>query len=544
MGNVITYKIIKNNIDPFNKNDSIFNDICKNFTIEEIDIPIKERRQIIFLGYKEKDIICNDIDCLIEEYNLSNYIGYCKCKISNNFNYLMSNEYNNTNEISYEEYKIYIYSKSKINSFLIFRCGREAFISNYIKINPGFYISITLLIIQLILYVFQIHFNLRKKYNNIKLNPPPKIQRFDIDDDFEEEEETNKNRLSNVQKDSGKDVNFNKNIFRKKLEFNTFTSENRIEDNNIYNLNMETNNKDNINLNTKEIIFSGIQNEQQYINKNKRNIKNLPPIQKKSVISINRKLLPQSNDIKVINKQNVIKDINTSKTIIEFHWLYLSLIINFLELIKCLKIKNSYIPLNIKFMQFIFILSLNIFFNLFHLDQIYFRKKYNYFNDKYNIRYKFLDNKISLNERFSYGFNHSIFSGLVSFILCIIIESIFNYFFFYNIIIKMNQINDTKIKKDSVKRKSISNKNNKINKEYIERNFLMEKVNKYYLIYFFIVFMVMILIFYALITFNEVYRGGITDLISAVFWAFIFLEIMELFFCFILSVFKYTKNKK
>ena len=216
---------------------------------------------------------------------------------------------------------------------------------------------------------------------------------------------------------------------------------------------------------------------------------------------------------------------------------------NFLELIKCLKIKNLYIPLNIKFMQFIFILSLNIFFNLFHLDQIYFRKKYNYFNDKYNIRYKFLDNKISLNERFSYGFSHSIFSGLVSFILCIIIESIFNYFFFYNIIIKMNQINDIKIEKDSVKRKSISNKNNKINKEDIERNILMEKVNKYYLIYFFIIFMVMILIFYTLITFNEVYRGGITDLISAVFWTFIFLEIIELFFCFILSVFTYTKKK-
>ena len=41
----------------------IFNDLCKNFTIQNIDIPIKERREILFLGNIAKEIICNDINC-------------------------------------------------------------------------------------------------------------------------------------------------------------------------------------------------------------------------------------------------------------------------------------------------------------------------------------------------------------------------------------------------------------------------------------------------------------------------------------------------
>ena len=334
-------------------------------------------------------------------------------------------------------------------------------------------------------------------------------------------------------------------MYGKKLEFNINSSDNnRIEDKNVYKINVERNNQNKKYLDTKEIIFSDFQKEkeQQHYNKNKRNFKNLPPIQK-NIITNNQNILRQSSEIKIINKKSIIKDINIPKQFIEFYWVYFSLLIYILEKIKCLKIQNSYIPLNIKFMQFIFILSLNIFFNLLHLDQKYFRKKYNYFNDKYNIRYNFLNNKISLNERFSYGFRYSIISGLLSFILCIIVQSILNYFFFYNIRTKMNQISDSKIENYSAKRKSISNKNNKINKIDIERNILMKKIIKYYLIYFGIIFIVMILIFYGLITFNEIYRGGITDLIPAIFWTFIFLEIMPSIYFFIVSFFVFMKNK-
>ena len=88
LGKVITNKIIENDIDPFNKNNPIFDNICKNFTIEEIDIPIRERKQMIFLGNKEKELVCNDINCTIESFFLNNLTGVCNCQISNDFNYL------------------------------------------------------------------------------------------------------------------------------------------------------------------------------------------------------------------------------------------------------------------------------------------------------------------------------------------------------------------------------------------------------------------------------------------------------------------------
>ena len=53
-------------------------------------------------------------------------------------------------------------SKSTTNSFAIFACGKEAFILDNIKINPGFYISIIFLIIQLGLYLFFILVHLKK----------------------------------------------------------------------------------------------------------------------------------------------------------------------------------------------------------------------------------------------------------------------------------------------------------------------------------------------------------------------------------------------
>ena len=131
----------------------------------------------------------------------------------------------------------------------------------------------------------------------------------------------------------------------------------------------------------------------------------------------------------------------------EYYLEFLSLeqpILNLLEPIQYLKIEKSYIPIIVKLMKIFLILSLNIFFNLFHLEQKYFRKKYKYFNDKYNIRYNFLNKKISLNERFKYGFTNIIIPGKISFIICFIIQLFLNNFFF-NIRKKINQIKNSKI---------------------------------------------------------------------------------------------------
>ena len=559
LGKVITYKIIENNIDPFNEKNSIFNNICKNFTIEEIDIPIKERRQIIFLGYKEKQIICNDIYCNIKKYYLSNFTGVCNCKISNNFNYLISNDYNETNKMTFEEYKIFINSKSTINSFLIFKCGKEAFKLNNIKINVGFYISIAFMVIQLILYGFNIYFYFNPKYN-IKSNPPPKIQKFEIKDDLEENEysKEKKSTEEKINSDKEKDENQNTennegNIISKNLisiiNTNTDDNLNNRKDININEINANiNNNRENsiLKINKNNILSFKKEdketNNEKLINiKHRRSIKNLPPIQK-NIISSEEDFV--KNKSKERNQENIIPIIKTSKSFMDYYWEFLSLeqpIINLLEPIKYLNVETSYIPIIVKLMKIIFILTLNIFFNLFHLEQKYFRKKYKYFNDRFNIRYNFLNKNISLNERFKYGFTNAIISGLISFIICFIIQTILNYFFF-NIRKKINQINNSKIESISKSKNSISNTNKK-NEDIDNIIILLEKENKKYLIFFCCALILMILIFYSLITFNEVYRGGITDLVAGVFWTFIFLEIIPFIYCFILGFIKYRNIK-
>ena len=190
-------------------------------------------------------------------------------------------------------------------------------------------------------------------------------------------------------------------------------------------------------------------------------------------------------------------------------------------------------------------LSLNLFFNVLHLEQKYFRKKYEYFNQKYNIRYEFLYKTISLNERFKYGFTNSFISGFISFVICIIIQLFLDYFFF-NIKRKIDLIDNSKYN---------INKKDKSNKETNEHNFIYNisnnnildniliKENKKYLVYFCIEFLIMILIFYSIISFNEVYRGGITDLVAGTFWTFIFIQIVPFLYCFILTLIKYLNSK-
>ena len=568
LGKAITYKIINNNIDPFKKNNQIFNDICKNFTIKEIDIPLKERRQIIFLGHKKKEIICNDLNCNIEYYYLSNFTSICKCKISNDFNYLISNDYNNQkNEITYEEYQSFINSKSKINSFLILKCGKEAFKLNNIKINQGFYISIIFLFIYFILYIIHYYIYFKKKFV-VKFNPP-KIQKFEINDDFEYEENEDSKSKKPSEKENGSEkvvneintVNIYKNIDLKQM--NNDENEKNIDNNNI-NINIKDNyekkqimptngNNDNIyflNKNEEKQTIYDNASKKVLIKNTKRSIKNrknLPPINKITIPNSEENLVktPEKKNIEENNNDIIIisPNIKSSISFIQFYWKYLKFeqpIINLFETI-------PYIPIVLKLMRIIFILFLNIFFNIFHLDQKYFRKKYIYFNDKYNIINDISNNNISLNERFKYGFSHSIVSGLISFLTCFIIQSILNYFIF-KVQDKIMEINNLTNECNLPKKRGINNKNinTSENKDNIKNNnidIILKNKNKKYFIFFAVSFLIMIFISYSMITFNEVYRGGITDLISGLFWTFIFLQLIPFIYCFILAFIEFRKNK-
>jgi len=553
LGIVIMNKIMEYNINPFNKEEEIFNNFCKNFTIKEIDIPIKERKLLIYLGNKEKELICNDINCNIESFYLNNLTGVCNCKILNNYTYLFIKDNNQVNYINKEEYNNFINSKSNTNSFAIFACGKEAFILDNIKINPGFYISIIFLIIQLGLYLFFILVHLKnKKCKSIIKSSPPKIHQFNIDEDSKEEEEKEESEQKNSSKnekgqniqDIKEDIQINNDQYQNNdiILFNKIPLENRIDINNSKNLNIDNNKDMRI---VEKGVFNGInsylQREEEFKNKiklnpikfskNRRSIRNIPLNQKN--IDTKENFIEHTNNQYIEEDKGIKQNIemiheNTDKkekqiSFWECYWKILSLkqpIINLFSPIKCLKITDTNIPILVKLMKIIFIISLNIFFNVLHLDQKYFTNKYIFFNNKYNIVHEYLEQNIPLNERLSYGFKNAYISGLISFLICFVIQCIINYFFFNEHLypLKYNIHLNT------------SNFGNNINKD---KN-ITEKNYKKYLLIFGIEYIIMIFIFYSLITFNEVYRGGYSDLLAASIWTFIFLQIIPFIFCLVI----------
>ena len=207
-------------------------------------------------------------------------------------------------------------------------------------------------------------------------------------------------------------------------------------------------------------------------------------------------------------------------------------LINLFSPIKFLKLEENNIPTLVKLMRIIFVLTLNIFFNIFHLDQKYFRKKFEHFNNKYNLITELNNDKISSSEIFTYALGNAVLAGFISFIVCLIIQSVIN-FFVFNLKKKLNEFGLKKKKKKNV------NEHEKI-KEII---LIMKKERKKYVIFFSVGFAVIILVGYLMINFNEVYRGGILDLVAGAFWTFIFLQIVPFIYCLIFAGIRYQGIK-
>jgi hypothetical protein len=162
LSRVLLDKIIENEYNIFEQDEPVLNDLCTNFNIRKIDIPINERRKLFYLGKNKKEILCNDINCNIKNIFISNTTSYCECKIQTEFNYLFSNGDINNNIIEYNDF---LEGKKKINSFLVFKCGKEAFDVDNIKNNAAFYISLILLIIQAVLFIIYILYKKKQTQN-------------------------------------------------------------------------------------------------------------------------------------------------------------------------------------------------------------------------------------------------------------------------------------------------------------------------------------------------------------------------------------------
>ena len=192
--------------------------------------------------------------------------------------------------------------------------------------------------------------------------------------------------------------------------------------------------------------------------------------------------------------------------------------------VKSLDINKSFIPLSMKIIRFLFMLSFNMFMNSLFLTQNYFKKKFFYFNKKYNIQYNEDSKQISSNEKFAYAIRNTIGFSFAILFICILIQFLINYYFFNirkKVWIILKEWEDDK--KEEIK---------EMNKFFVDKNL-------FYIILASINFVFLILFFFYIINFSEAFKGGIIDYLGGTFMTWLFLQVIPFISCIISSLFRY-----
>ena len=202
--------------------------------------------------------------------------------------------------------------------------------------------------------------------------------------------------------------------------------------------------------------------------------------------------------------------------------------------INVLELNKSFVPFSMKVIRFLFFIGFNFFLNSLFLTQKYFKKKYNFFNEKYSLELTEENyNKINTKEQFIYALEHCIIYSLICFIIIMLVQFLINYLFF-NLRKKVCII--------------IRQCNNEKKEEIREVNIFFLKYNTYYLIITSINFIFMLLFFYYLINFSQVYIGGYIDFITGGFMTWIMLQVFPFITCFISTILRIcgmkTKSSK
>ena len=197
---------------------------------------------------------------------------------------------------------------------------------------------------------------------------------------------------------------------------------------------------------------------------------------------------------------------------------------------KCLE-KESFIPLQMKIIRFIFLIILNMFFNSVFIGEKYFVEKYNYFNEKYNLQQSAdKDFKISTGEKIGYSFSHGFINALKSFIICLIFQFFLGFIFF-----------GTKKKVDYL----IERKKDKEKPfDFGEYNTTMSKIKSLFITFFIINFVLLIILSSYLIGFNMVYKGSESDFLIPTLVTFILLQILPFIISIIITLLWYNGLKK
>ena len=557
------YKVANNyNINPLNATDTYYSDTCKNVEIESIDISVEQRREIFYLGSRLKKITCLDDDCTLNSIFYNESTGICQCKLNFDFENLFTNS---TDDNSNNEDLNTIFNPiSNNNPFPIFKCSKEAFNSKNISKNPGLYIGCVAIVIQILCFlILSIKYCIRKKLVKNIASPPPKDiltlkKKYLIKDDTEKEtvakdkdydsfydsadteKKVQERDEEEIDEESQNDENLNSKYFKDTQilsEENSFSTEKK-NDLLSSKRKLKDFNFEKINPDEDENNFSKLSEIK------RKNTEELDYTSKKSSDKSSTESLDLSEDeiftlVKnskekleldyVVLAEAIKKD---ERTIGELYTHLLALkqpIWDMLSEIRALQINKSFIPLSMKIIRFFFMLCFNMFINSLFLTQKYFRKKYTYFNNKYNLQYNENIINISSNDKFGYAIKHTIGYAWCTFFICIIVQFVINYYLF-NVRKKVWVI--------------LKEYDNNTKEEIKELNIFFNRKNLTYIWIVCINFVLLIVFFFYIINFSQAYKGGVVDYVGGTLMTWIFLQIIPFISCLISALFRYYGLKK
>ena len=177
---------IKNDIFLLNSTDDFYNNVCFPYkTPNNGDLYLEERRKKYYIN----EPLCED-NCTLLDYEKDNGRIICKCLLRlnpqsiKNVNFTkkdINNVFNDT---------------IKVPNLRIIKCASQAF--KNAKNNFGLYITLILLLLFVLSYLYRVYFFKRKRYNK-----PFEVLRKQIKDQLEEIEKRRKNLKDEPEEDEG-----------------------------------------------------------------------------------------------------------------------------------------------------------------------------------------------------------------------------------------------------------------------------------------------------------------------------------------------------
>ena len=497
LGPIVANLVESEKINIFEKESDVYNNYCQNITLLKIDIPLKLRLLLLYPNDYSEKMACLGENCVIEEFNFDESTCTCKCKMGNKFEDIFVET----------EFKHYDGPMTEFNNFIdsigIIRCTLNGFNSKNMKANAGLFLVLIGIVAQIVLYIYYLLCsepitNLSKVTNN-----PPK-RAIMIFSDWD--------KRMNKRNDSEGEVF---------IQPRDDADEQLLEEERSYSNNGNTSS---ISIDTD---VGGVNV------KNKKNKLSEKPDRKVLILLKNKggKKSKSEKEYDDSKSDSEIIKLNDERNIenisfCQLYWSVVSLkqhIINYFSFIHCCKITKSYIPLSMRIIRSIFLFFLSFVFNILFLNQTYYEKKFNHFNEKYNIIHsEILDLKISTGERIGYAISNTFAYAIICFILLIIVNFIVGYFFFSI----RNSVGEIM-------------KNNNIS----EINDLVSKTKKKNIIFFIINIVLMIIFFLTITAFVGAYGGGFVDYFTSGIISLIFLELFPFLWSLIITLFIYLGFK-